>query len=207
MKKTSKRSIWLMGLHTMISEHLDFLRKQLNFLSLFQGYAPHKKSISSKINWHGQINKVLHEKIDYTCLRNYRIQTLLTCEIGSMPYYLFKNGHLRKVKKSELRNALRKIVPLYPSKVLNSSMTVVVIVDFMVHGRKVPNKKLNLCTYHDLASHLQNTFIWECNTNWYYLYILNSIKNDKRDIRGSINNIRTIIHSEEQILLVEMDLF
>ena len=76
-----------------------------------------------------------------------------------MPYYLFKNGHLRKVKKSKLRNALRKIVPLYPSKVLNSSMTVVVIVDFMVHGRKVPNKKLNLCTYHDLASHLQNTFI------------------------------------------------
>ena len=39
------------------------------------------------------------------------------------------------------------------------------------------------------------------------LYILNSIKNDERDRRGSINGIRTSIDSAEQILPVKMDLF
>ena len=75
-----------------------------------------------------------------------------------MPYYLFKDGHLQKAKKSELKNPLRKTVPVCPSKVPNSSMIVAVIVDFMRHARKVPNKKLNLRTYHDLASHLENFY-------------------------------------------------
>ena len=34
------------------------------------------------------------KKIDYARLRNYSIKTLLTYEIGSMPYYLLK-GCLR----------------------------------------------------------------------------------------------------------------
>ena len=110
------------------------------------------------------------KKIDYAHLithRNYSIKTLLAYEIGSMPYYLFKNGHLRKAKKSELRNALRKTESVCPSKVSNSGMTVAVRVNFMGHARKVSIKKLNLRTYYDLASHLLNTFIriYECNTN------------------------------------------
>ena len=84
------------------------------------------------------------KKIDYTHLRNYSIKTLLACEIGSMPYYLFKNGHIRKAKKSELRNALRKTGPVFPSKVSNSGMIAAVIVHFMGHARKVLTKKLNL---------------------------------------------------------------
>ena len=68
-------------------------------------------------------------KIDYAHLRNYSIKTLLTYEIGSMPYYLFKNGHLQKAKKSELRYALIKTVPVCPSKVPNSSL--IVAVNFM----------------------------------------------------------------------------
>ena len=39
------------------------------------------------------------------------------------------------------------------------------------------------------------------------LYILNSIKDDERGRRGSINGIKTSIHSVEQILPVETDLF
>ena len=61
--------------------------------------------------------KFFMKKIDYTRLRNNSIKTLLAYEIGSMPYYLLKNGHLRKAKKSELRNTLRKTVPICPSKV------------------------------------------------------------------------------------------
>ena len=63
-----------------------------------------------------------------------------------------------------------------------------------------------------MASHLWNTFIqiYESATRInivFDLYILNSIKNDEEDRRGSINGIRTSIHSSEQILPVEMDLF
>lgn len=86
------------------------------------------------------------KKIDYARLRNYSITTLLAFEIGSMHYYLFKNGYLRKTKKSELKNTLRKSVLACPSKVSNSSMIVAVKVDFMGHARKVPIKKLNLRT-------------------------------------------------------------
>ena len=76
------------------------------------------------------------------------IKTWLAYEIGSIPYYLFKNSHLLKAKKIDLRNALRK------------TKLVVVIVDFMGHAIKLPIKELNnLRTYHDLASHLWNTFI------------------------------------------------
>ena len=149
------------------------------------------------------------KKIDYARLRNYSIKTLLAYEIGSMPYYLFKNSHLRKAEESELRNAFRKTVPVCPSKVPNSDIIVAVIVDFMGQARKVPIKELNLRTHHDLASHLWNTFIqiYESATRIdivFDLFILNSIKNDRR---GSINGIRTRIHSAEQILPVEMDLF
>ena len=77
---------------------------------------------------------------------------------------------------------------------------------------KVPNKKLNLRTYHDLASHLRNTIIqiYESTTRIdivFNLYILNSSKNNERDRRGSINGIRTSIYSAEQIFPVEMNLF
>ena len=76
-----------------------------------------------------------------------------------MLYYLLKNDHLRKAKKSELRNALRKTVPVCPLKVPNSSMIVAIRVDFMGRARIVPIKKLLLRTYRNLASHLWNTFI------------------------------------------------
>lgn len=145
------------------------------------------------------------KKIDYARLRNYSFTTLLAFEIGSMHYYLFKNGYLRKAKKSELKNTLRKSVLACPSKVSNSSMIVAVKVDFMGHARKVPIKKLNLrtCHLHNLTSHLWNTFIriYESATRIdivFDLYILNSIKNDERDRRGPI---------AEQILPAEMDLF
>ena len=143
------------------------------------------------------------KKIDYARLRNYSITTLLAFEIGSMHYYLFKNGYLRKAKKSELKNTLRKSVLACPSKVSNSSMIVAVKVDFMGHARKGPIKKLNLRTCHNLTSHLWNSFIqiYESATRIdivFDLYILNSIKNDERDRRGPI---------AEQILPAEMDLF
>ena len=94
----------------MILEHLDLLRNQLNSLILLQRYALHKKLhlVESKLT----LKKFFMKKTDYACLKNYSIKTLLACEIGSMPYYLFKNGQLRKAKKSELKNVLRKIVPI-----------------------------------------------------------------------------------------------
>ena len=94
------------------------------------------------------------KKTDYACLKNYSIKTLLACEIGSMPYYLFKNGQLRKAKKSELMYLEKSYLFVCPSKVLSSSMIVAVIVHFMGNARKVPNNKLDFRTYHDLASHL-----------------------------------------------------
>ena len=199
-----------MGLHTMILEHLDFLRNQLNSLPLYQRYPPHKK-IVKKIDV-AKETKFFMKKIDYVVLRYYSIKTLLAYEIGSMPYYLLKNGHLRKAKKNELRNTLKKIVPVCSSKVPNSTMIVAVIVNFMRHARKLPNKKLNLCTCHDLASHLWKTFIqiYEIATRIdivFDLYILNSIKNDERDRRESINGTGTSIHSSELIRPVEMNLF
>ena len=111
-----------------------------------------------------------------------------------MPYYLFKNGCL------------------LPIKVPKSSMIMAVIVDFMGDSRKALNKKINPRTYHDLTSRLWDTFIqiYESAARIgmvFDLYILNSIKNDKRNKRGSINGIKTSIHSAEKILSVEMDLF
>ena len=56
--------------------------------------------------------KFFMKKIDHACLRNYSIKTLLAHEIESIPYYLLKNSHLQKAKKSELRNALKKAGPV-----------------------------------------------------------------------------------------------
>ena len=150
----------LVRLHKMILEHLEFLRNMLNSLTLFQRYVPHKKHhlVKKKLTLTKK-QRSSWKEIDYACLRNYSVKTLLAYEIESILYYLLKNGHLRKAKKSKLRNALRKPVPVCPSKVPNSSMIVAIRVDFIRRARIVPIKKLHLRTYRNLASHLWNTFI------------------------------------------------
>ena len=90
----------LVRLHTMTLEHLDFLRNQLNSLTLFQRFTPDKN------------HYLVEKKLTLPNKQSSSWKKLITLTLGSMPYCLFKNGHLQKAKKSELR----KTGPVCPSK-------------------------------------------------------------------------------------------
>ena len=89
--------------------------------------------------------------VDYSRLRGFDVEYLLTREIVATSYYLTKDRELRKFPKSEFARELKNLLKEpCPTNVPETSLKTAIVIDFMAYARKVPIKKMNLVCYEDL---------------------------------------------------------
>ena len=97
--------------------------------------------------------------VDYSRLRGFDVECLLTHEIVATSYYLTKDGELRKSPKSEFARELKNLLEEpCPTNVPETSLKTAIGIDFVAYARKVPIKKMNLECYEDLFGALWKTF-------------------------------------------------
>ena len=86
--------------------------------------------------------------VDYSRLRGFDVEYLLTRDIVATSYYLTKDRELRKSPKSEfareLKNLLKEPCPI---NVPETSLKTAIVTDFMAYTRKVRIKKKNFVCY------------------------------------------------------------
>ena len=89
--------------------------------------------------------------VDYSRLRGFDVEYLLTRDIVATSYYLTKDRELRKSPKSEFARELKNLLKEpCPTNVPQTSLETVIVIDFMAYARKVRIKKKNLVYYEDL---------------------------------------------------------
>ena len=99
--------------------------------------------------------------VDYSRLREFDVQYLLSYEIVSTSFYLTKDGSLRKSPKSELAREVKNLLgESCPATVPESEerLKAMVVIDFMAYAREVATKKMNLITYEYFFKGLWKTF-------------------------------------------------
>ena len=99
--------------------------------------------------------------VNYSRLREFDVQFLLSYEIVSTWFYLTKDGSLRKSPKSELAREVKNLLgESCPTTVPESEerLKAMVVIDFMAYACKVTTKKMNLITYEDFFKVLWKIF-------------------------------------------------
>ena len=97
--------------------------------------------------------------VNYSRLREFDVQFLLSYEIVSTWFYLTKDGSLRKSPKSELAREVKNLLgESCPVTVPESESIAMVVIDFIAYARKVVTKKMNLITYEDFFKVLWKIF-------------------------------------------------
>ena len=152
--------------------------------------------------------------VDYSRLREFDVQYLLSYEIVSTSFYLTKDGSLQKSPKSELAREVKNLLGESCSATVPESeeRLKTMLIDFMAYARKVATKKMNLITYEHFFKVLWKTFSSlsvGCNRMdiVFDLYLEQSIKQAERSRRSKLEQIDTNISSNKKQLPVEMNRF
>ena len=97
--------------------------------------------------------------VDYSRLRGFDVEYLLTHEIVATSYYLTSDGEMRKSPKSEFARKLKNLLEEpCPTNVPETSLKTTIFIDFIAYARNLPIKKINLLCYKDLFGALWKTF-------------------------------------------------
>ena len=76
--------------------------------------------------------------IDYARIKNYAIKSFLHYELTTMSFFLTKDGHLRKPRKSDLATELKKLFEgTCPQSLPAVTHERMMIIDFMGYSHKV----------------------------------------------------------------------
>ena len=99
--------------------------------------------------------------IDFARAWDYDLSCLFKCELSEIPFFLVKDGILRKCdKKSELERILECKLEHPPTKIIPSSYKKsMIVVDFMVCAKKVRIKKDNVKTFGEFRQKVQNRIL------------------------------------------------
>ena len=143
-------------------------------------------SKKKNIDIHQETTKALRY-IDFARARNYDLSSLFKCELSEIPFFLVKDGILRKSdNKSELERALESKLEHVPTKIIPSSdKKSMIVVDFMVCAKKVRIKKDKVKTFGEFCQKVQNMIMnigKDCQRIdiVFDIYLVNSIKSSAR---------------------------
>ena len=98
---------------------------------------------------------------DYSRLREFDVQYLLSYEIIKTSFYMKQDGRLQKSPKSELvrklKNFLQESYPVTVPK-FEERLKAMVVIDFMAYDWKMSTKKMDLIAYEDFFKVLWKSF-------------------------------------------------
>ena len=101
------------------------------------------------------------QTVDYSRLREFDVQHLLSYEIVKTSFYMKQDGRLQKSPKSEIVRELKNLLQeSYPATVpkFEESLKAMVVIDFMAYDRKMSTKKMDLIAYEDFFKVLWKSF-------------------------------------------------
>ena len=171
-------------------------------------------SKNKNIDIHQETTKALRYS-DFARGRNYDLSSLFKCELSEIPFFLVKDGILRKSdNKSELERALESKLEHVPTKIIPSSdKKSMIVVDFMVCAKKVRIKKDKVKTFGEFCQKVQNMIMnigKDCQRIdiVFDIYLVNSIKSSARKSRKkSVEPIPMSINRDDQQLPSAIDSF
>jgi len=179
---------------------------------------PNVKHTSTKPKTYEKVLDVKRETlaflrvIEIARMRGYDLGTLLQYEITNTSFFLEKDGTLRKSQKFEFAKELKRSLETIPESVPDTGPSSAIVFDFMAFCRKVPIKKMKLCTFEDLFKSLWFTFQHLSSKSSrldivFDIYLENSVKQQERDRRIKKQVTETIITNVQQALPVEIQSF
>ena len=171
-------------------------------------------SKKKNVDIHQETTKALRY-IDFARARNYDLSRLFKCELSEIPFFLVRDGILRKSdNKSELERALEGKLEHLPTKIiLSSDKKSVIVVDFMLCAKKVGIKKDKVKTYGEFCQKVQDMIMnlsKDCQRIdiVFDIYLENSIKASARKSRKkSIGPIPISINRDDEQIPSAIDSF
>ena len=183
---------------------------------IFETAAP-SKTLQARIVKSKQDSSDAHRYIEAARDRGYSMEEILKYETTSTSYFLVSEtneGHrLKKCDKAALAREVLTRANLSPQDASQVLSVDAVVFDFMALVRKVPIKKMELKTYGELASALQDLILNRTHTAArvdvvFDVYCRYSPKCGERTARGANSSAITVaIKKDAQNLPVNMELF
>ena len=153
--------------------------------------------------------------IDFARARGYDLSSVFKCELSEIPFFLVKDGILRKCdNKSELERTIEGKLEHPPTRFIPSKdKKSMIAIDFMVCAKKVRVKKDNVRTFGDFCQKVQDMILNLAIDSQridivFDIYLKNSIKASARKSRKkSIEPVPVSINRDDQQMPSAIDSF